>query len=46
MSDWLDDDDVVSSGEAVDEPDTDALLGRKLADGEVDWLVGEEPRSA
>lgn len=46
MPDWLDDDGVVSNGEAVNEPDADTLLG-KLEDGEVDWLVGdEEPRSA
>ena len=46
MPDKLDDDDVVSSGKAVDEPGTDTPLGRMLADGEVDWLVGGEPRSA
>ncbi len=35
MPDWLDDG-VVSSGEAVDKPDANTLLGGKLADGEVD----------
>ncbi len=34
-----------SRGEAVDEIDANTLLGGKLTDDEVDWLVDEEPRS-